>query len=414
MFFSLFLKECKQILKSLVFYIYLIIFILFITSQMGTVASTFEGTPQPGQEYYGWKTSQDENLIMERALASLVQQVVRGEFFTYPLGFYKNVIPNEEELNQIRGYIEECTGKDFDIVLAETEAHFGQYDQQTMEVAMAADGAYRVEVKEGLDIDTFYEYMDKVCQITGKGSAYEQNELKSGISVLMTYEDALEEYETMRDHDRITGAYARLFCDYAGIVLSLLPVFLGVSRAVKDKRSKVADVIFSKEISSGKLMWSRFLSNVTMIFLPVLVIAELMQAPIAYLAVTYGITPDLFACLRYSVIWLLPEIMAVLALSFFLTELTDSIIGIFVQVAWAFTSLMGAGSLVGGFGLNLVARWNTVGNTLQFLEQQRDLYVNRGFYVAFSLVLMLLTVWIYDWKRKEGVTLYGKIRQLRA
>lgn len=52
-------------------------------------------------------------------------------------------------------------------------------------------------------------------------------------------EEALEEYKAMCKNDKITGAYMRLFCDYAGIMLALLPMFLGVTRCLRDKRADI-------------------------------------------------------------------------------------------------------------------------------------------------------------------------------
>ena len=52
---ALFFKECRQVLRSLVYYIYLVVFVLFITSQMGDLPELGElHEPQPGEEYYGY------------------------------------------------------------------------------------------------------------------------------------------------------------------------------------------------------------------------------------------------------------------------------------------------------------------------------------------------------------------------
>ena len=52
---ALFLKECRKIAKSLVYYVYLAAFVLFITGQMSDVEWTEQlSEPQPGQERYGY------------------------------------------------------------------------------------------------------------------------------------------------------------------------------------------------------------------------------------------------------------------------------------------------------------------------------------------------------------------------
>lgn len=105
--------------------------------------------------------------------------------------------------------------------------------------------------------------------------------------------------------------------------------------------------------------------------------------------------------------------MIVLAVSFFFTELTESVISIFIQVFWAMASLMGGSMLAGDFSLKLVARWNTLGRTGEFWSQRQQLFLNRGFYFLLSFVCLILTVIVYEKKRREGETLYGKVFKRR-
>lgn len=134
-----------------------------------------------------------------------------------------------------------------------------------------------------------------------------------------------------------------------------------------------------------------------------------MQLPYQYHAKTIGVSPDILAFLKYTCIWLLPEIMIVLAVSFFITELTENVLAIFIQVFWAIISLFGSMSLKGNFGFGLIARWNALGDTNEFWKQKQEFFINRGFYFALSLVVFLLAIVIYEKKRKEGETIYGKI-----
>lgn len=41
----------------------------------------------------------------------------------------------------------------------------------------------------------------------------------------MNYEEALKEYNQTINQDKVTGGFARLFCDYMGLALGLYPVF---------------------------------------------------------------------------------------------------------------------------------------------------------------------------------------------
>ncbi len=409
MFGTLFLKECKQILKSMVYYIYVVVFVMFLTSQLsGEITENMEKS-QPGLESYGITNSRDKSAIMEKALAELVMETYNNSYATYPMGFYREVTLNESELAKITSMIENCTGKNWEQVVEEMETHYSNYAQNSVQEAMQAQTAYSVIPLEELSYDDFCDIMEEVCDIIGGGSSYQKNLLDRGVAVPMTYEQAVEAFESLCTKDRVTGAIARLFCDYAGIVLSILPIFLGVTRCLRDKRAQVSQVVFAHKISAFQIIGSRYLANVCMAFFPVIMTAFVMQMPYQYHAKTIGAAPDLFAFLKYSGIWLLPEIMIVLAVSFFITELTENVISIFVQVFWAIASLFSSVYLEGNFGLHLIARWNVLGGTTEFWLQRQELLFNRGFYAVLSLAVVALTVVIYEKKRREGGTVYGKI-----
>ncbi len=409
MFGTLFVKECKQILKSMVYYIYVVVFILFLSSQLSGELSESMEQPKPDQEGYGIVNSHEESAVMEKTLAGLVLETYHNSYATYPMGFYKAVTLNEAELEKIESIIESCTGKSWDQVVGELEDHFAKYNSGSMEEAIWAQTAYSVLPKEELEYQEFCEAMEKVCKIVGAGSAYKKESLEAGVGVPMTYEQAVEEFEALCNKDRITGATARLFCDYAGIILSVLPIFLGITRCLRDKRAQAVQVVYVHKSSSLQIIGSRYLANVCMAFLPVVFTSFIMQMPYQYHAKTLGVTPDIFAFLKYSCIWLLPEIMVVLAVSFLITESTENVISIFVQVFWAVASVFASLSLAGNFGFQLVARWNTFGDTNEFWMQRQELFLNRGFYFILSFAVLGLTVGIYEKKRREGETLYGKI-----
>ena len=57
MFGTLFVKECKQMMRSLIYIIYLLIMIVFLIGQLGETQVIKE--PKPDQDYYGVKESTD-------------------------------------------------------------------------------------------------------------------------------------------------------------------------------------------------------------------------------------------------------------------------------------------------------------------------------------------------------------------
>ncbi len=411
MFYVLFCKECKQTVKSLVYYIYVVVFVLFITSQMSSEGSLKLQEPQPGQSYYGEAVTKDQTLIMEKTLANLMQDISRNLFATYPLGFYKGVALTAPEKEQAQEILERCTGKSLEMLEAERNRYFGQYGQPTPKDAATPLPDYKVPVREGLSYGEFEASMKEICSLVGKGSSYEKSSYENKTYVPMTYEQAKAEFDALCHQDRITNAFMRLFCDYAGIILAVLPIFVGVSRMLRDRRAKAQQVLFSKPAPAAAIILSRYLANLAMLFFPVILTAFLLQQPYLYKAQTLGVRGDALAFFKVCCLWLLPEIMTVLALSFLLTELTDTILAVFVQVAWGIGSLFGAETLVGSFGLHLVTRWNTLGQSTLYAALEKDLWRNKSYYVLLAVLCVALTVAVYDKKRGRGGSILWKNMQ---
>ena len=403
---SLFWKECRQILHSLVYYIFLLIMILFMTSQLSENEMVSE--PEPGEEYYGMKESTDTNVIMANTLADLVQEIDRNSFATSPTGFYKEVNVSDSEVEELKNIVEKCTEKEWDTLQKEATQHFAQYELDNMEGAMAADLSYLVYPAESLTYSAFSDYMEQVCDIVGRGSDYEKSKYESNAEVPMTYEEAVESYEALCKEDGITDAFMRLFCDYAGILLSLLPIFLGVTRCVRDKRAKVEQVIYTKSAKSYTIILSRYLANVVMLVVPVLLLAGVMQTSYVYQAMTLGVKPHYLAFLFYTGIWLLPSILIVLSVAFLITEAFHGIAAIIFQVFWAVASLQATVGLKGNFGWNLIPRWNTFGETISFASQKTVLYQNRLVYAIAAVIVLGITILLYSYKRRGGWHFHGK------
>lgn len=95
MFGQLLIRECRQTAKSLIYWLVLLILLFDYTSQLGGTEVARE--PRKGQEEYGYHISTDEQVIMESTLGALLEEYSRGNYTTYPIGFYKNVTLNEKE-----------------------------------------------------------------------------------------------------------------------------------------------------------------------------------------------------------------------------------------------------------------------------------------------------------------------------
>lgn len=399
MFLNLFTKECRQILSSLVFYIYIVLFVLFMASQMNEVDVV--SMPEPGQQDYGYTYTSDKTAIMEGTLTDLFMDIDNSTFDTYPWGFLKTVVPDKDDLKKLTDILERCTWCSMD-ELADMEYEWVQ------NAGGETDQGFTIPLADDLDYDTFLAEMAKVCDIVGKGSSYERSAFETTTRIPMTYDQAMTSYNEICDIDHVTDSYMRLFCDYASIMLGFLPIFVMVTRCARDKRSHVTQVIYAKSVSSAKIVLSRYLSNLVMVLIPVLILAFAMELPYIYQAHTLGVVPHYLSFLKYTVIWLVPITAWIMALSYLLAELTNGVIAVIVPALYVFLSDLASSILVGNWGLKLMPRWNTFGNADYFFQHRNELYINRLFYAGLAILAVILTMIIYSIKRKGGLRRHGK------
>lgn len=401
MFFKLFMKECSQTAKSLTYWLLVIIMVLFFASQMGQM--DMEKAPEKGLEDYGVKPSKDNNIIMSHTLGMLASEYVEGNYATYPIGFIKTVTLSKEEEQRVGEILKETTGLDKEEIEKKMDDFYGTggfiQSNPTLQPA------------ESLSYERFEEVMQEVDDMLGGGSSYALDSIGDNGSEPKTYEDAVKEYEELVQKDGYTGGYARLFSDYMVIILGILPVFLAVTRELRDRRANMQELIYVRRSSSMTIIASRYLSMVVMILIPVFALSIQPLASCVTYAKTAGISVDYLAFAKYIAGWLLPTVMVVTALGILLTELTDTALAVLVQGAWWFVSIfMGAKTMDGGrYGWNLIPRHNTILNYSGYQEGFSQLLTNRILYASLAVIAVSVTAWIYSQKRKGRMNIRGKI-----
>ncbi len=402
MIWTLFKKECRTLFKSLIFWLYVLALCLFFFSQMGTI--TFESKPEPGQEgSYGYKLSDRKEDRMSGTLGLLAESWMQDSFTTAPVGFTKKVTLNEEEKEEIASVLTKDTG----LSTEEIQNRYDQWEEENTAKMpdgsmMFLDGNFSLEPKEGLDYEEFLKDMDEVCEILGPGSDFTEDHIRQNAMVEMTYEDALKEYENLVEKDGLTGGYARLFCDYMGIILAILPVFVAATREIRDKRASMQELIYTRKASSYTIIFSRYAALCFGMFLPVFLLSFYPLAECIGFAKGKGIDLHPGAFALYSLGWLLPTILVVTALGMFVTELTQTAAGVLVQAAWWFFSVFSGEDSMGGgnYGMNLIPRHNTELNYSGFHAQFSQLIQNRVFYAVLALALVVGAAMVFEARRK--------------
>lgn len=402
----LFLKEGKKALFSFSFLLYLTAVLAMYFTQFAPDCKTVLEKPGPGLESYGSVAKEIPEIMMPNAIKGLVSEYLSGSFTAYPIGFYKEVKLKEKQKEEMAEIIRELSG-----ITREELDNFTDFEPKGTEYIPDGQGGYilrhqeatlpEISIPEELTYGRFRELMRQADHIIGGGSRYSDDDIVGNFSTVpKSYEDALAEYQDIFEQDKITGAYARLFCDYLGIVVSILPVFLAASFAWLDKKSWMEQLIFTRRISSLKLIGVRYLALCVAAGIPVLLAAVAGQRSVMELYSGYEMDP--LAFFRYGVAWIMPNILLAVAMGMLFTELTSPLIAIFVQGLWWFSSIFaGTGGLTGNIGrFTLVLRHNSLWERELFLAERNRFLFNRIFYTILSILMVLLTMAVYESKRR--------------
>lgn len=401
----MFLKECKKIVFSLTFLLYVFVVFAMYISQFDSDTSVREPAPSASAGDYGFTDKAVPETLMPNAAEGLVGEYLAGEFTTYPTGFYKKVKLTEKKKTALAAIITELTG-----LTAEELDNFDEYVPEGYSYTANENGDiilnYQEEVipainiPESLTYERFTELMTEADKIIGGGSYYGQKEISRFYSrVPKTYEEALAEYNHLIYDEKVTGAYARLFCDYAGIDLAVMPVFVAAALVSLDRKFRMSDLIYSRKISSVKLVFTRFAALVAVMLIPVAV--TVVMANVSVSSRYPDVTADMLAIPKLAAVWLVPNVLLAAAVGMFVTEISSPILAVFVQGAWWMASLTSANELTGEISLfTLICRHNSLYKYEAF-ERTLNLFTfNRIFYTVLSLVLVGLTAAVYELKRR--------------
>ena len=434
----MFLKEMKKTVCSVVYLLFLALMIYNwyenfygVTEKEirkayesdSSVYSTVTGgailaEPDPETGSYGTKSEENPEKIMCGGTDKLIIEYLNNSYATYPVSYYKEVILDEEEQEKILEIIQEITGLNEEQISNLPDDYFPRVNGNIIhmesgaetEMDIAADIGEADVAAEAKDYtkhfisqvtyDRFKELMAEASDIIGPGSNYTRDNLLLYYGqVEMDYEEAVDEYHTTIYDDKVTIAFARLFCDYLSRTLGLYPVFLAVAMWMRDRRCRIQELINVKAIGTAKLIIVRYLALLAAVLIPVFLLSLESLVPLVEFSVETGIEIDLFAFAKYILWWLLPTSMIVLALGMFLTILTRTPVAVIVQLVWwfmdsSFTELSGDTGL-----FTLMIRHNLLNGSELIRQDLGIIWMNRGIMAGVAVLLVLLSIVIYDMKR---------------
>lgn len=336
---------------------------------------------------YGNKKTKDINVIQINSINALMFDYNNNNYITYPFGFFKEVELTNSEKNIMTDYISR-------LIDVSKEELLNAVKEDKLPENMNYHATNREE---------FINIMNSIDTLIGGGTNFSEKKIESTYGyVEMTFEDAVEDFELIKTKDRITGAYARLFSDYLGIIITFTPILLAVFIWYQDKTSGVMDIVNSKSISSRKIVLTRILAMFLMFTVSIIILATVYNMIIIS---TYGAqNVDILAFYKYIALWILPNLLFVLAFGTLITILTGYPVGVIgMLIMWIIFVSGNVNNLSGGYGWPLIMRQNGLGNTALYFESLGSVYLNRVVYIIISLIFILLSVKIFDLKRNGGM-----------
>ena len=440
---KLYFKECKKIATSVIYYLLIAILVFSWFQNFRGVTKTeinwakgippadigFERPlllkPSENDGYFGNKVSEDDpEAIMMGVTRALLSEYKNNSYAAYPLGYYKAITLSNEEQKRVLEILSEITGLTEEQLKDLPEDYFPEVTGTIISFdAMSVDenGNLNTVMERPASTESeddkqkhfisqvtyehFKELMQEMESIIGEnGSQYSLEMMITyfGMSE-MTYEEAYEKYNQTINQDKMTGGFARLFCDYMGLELGLYPVFLVVFLWMKDRMGNAAELIYSKKISSARLVVSRYLASITMVFIPVLLLSFESLVPLISFGAEKGISVDYFAYVKYMLWWLLPEVMAVCAIGIFFTLLTDSPIAVAVQFLWWMVDKGVTGLSGDTKAATLMIRHNTLRGYEIIQDGFQIIWINRLLMAGIGILFVILSIWVLKFKRKGKI-----------
>lgn len=403
----LFFKECKKVICSLTFVLYVVVVIAMYATQFAPDRQPVEA-PSPGDTSYGMTLREDPQIIMPAAVDQLLGDYLSESYPAYPFGFYKEVKLKEEKRLEMRSILAELTG------LSETQLDdFGEY----REAGYVYDGTdeegnpvmrYREAVMpeytlpENLTYERFCELMQRADELIGGGSDYGEKKLAACFGKIpMDYEEAMAEYEALMQPEELGKAYLRLCCDYMGIDLAVMPVFVAVGLWQMDRKARMQELVYTRKSTAVRIVGIRYLALVVCMLLPLLLI-------LGYTVISIGqLYPQMHiawgGALGTALLWLVPNILVATAVGALVTELLTPLLAIFLQGIWWFAALQATGLTGDIRRFGLIVRHNSLKKTVIWQSQWDTFVCNRLLLTAAAAVCLGITVWVYMRKRRGGM-----------
>ncbi|WNS46219.1 ABC transporter permease [Paenibacillus sp. MMS20-IR301] len=379
-------KEMRMTLRSLVFYLFIIVTCFFYFTSYATEETwgevgppAVDVTPQnigtAEHPYYGWKKPANTLELAGRMKTEIGFDLGSGIIEKLRLGFpVKNTLDAGE-----REILTEAVSK-LDAVLLAPE-------QYTMEEVYAIAG----EIDKRLGGNSMYKV----------GLRDYSFPVENYDDAVKLQEDILADYSAKVEAGELLPGAARYFSDYMSLPAGMFPVFISAFLLLRDRSSRMNELIYSRRISPWVYVSSKFLALGIMSSLVYLIVAVLGGwQTVDTLGLTGQTGQAVGIFLGYTAWWLLPTLWVSIAFGMFGSMLfRRGIVPIALQILWWFLSLL---PLMGSYGLGrLIIRFNSPNDYGLYRGWKNEIALNRSFYLLLTVLLIAAAAWLWERNRSR-------------
>ena len=362
-------SEIRYQLKSVVFWIFLIVTVVFYSSQFLGDSTNLPLKPVPPGEVtspFGPNYGVTNNLTQSEEMAAMKERLMMD----YQSDSYLKM-----------GLI----NKNVRFSPAEKEA--------------AAEFLQKLQSSH-LQYEEYLDAADQFDKLLG-GNTHYGKKYRAFLNRLMTYEEALAEYDVKVQTEGLTNAYGRLFADYLGITAGLFPIFIAAFLLRRDRRTHMDELIRAKNVRALTYILAKYFAVVLLLSAVYILIAIHPTWKFYQICSANDWIFNPFGFLRYTIAWVVPTMLFTVALGMTVAEITgNGLFALVLQVLLWFSSI---GSLEGDYSLSkYVIRFNTSGNYDLLLKSAQDLWCNRLFYLGLSLLLVLICASVWNRQGQRG------------
>lgn len=407
--------------------------ILFEETRWGGTNNNLLVKPVPGMEGYGSTYAEVPEQVRRNMTYRLYRDIANNRYDTYRLRFFlTHKSLKFEDRQRMLAVFERITGMsyyelDADIYRMDLKKILDERNMSEKQAKEYLRQEYHKQLRNEFipdrSVARLYEYENYMP--VNENQTYQQ--FKKGIAEIrkiiggrpvaymnfsqygaepLTYEAALARYDTMIYKDKVSGAYARLFCDNMGLAAGIGPALIAwaATASVLRRRRQAVPEYFPVR-AEAEPHWIRFSSVSFVSFLPIVVLAVAATAELSSGVRPLGLSIDYFAFFAYAFVWLLPAVIFAAAAGIFSAVLTNRPIGLVIPFAvWLWSAMPWSENGLTGikYGANLILRHGVVGEYEVYHASLGGILMNRAAYtlIAFALIAV---AWLIEKNETEEI-----------